>query len=69
MNRGSTPADRAAIEDAMRFNEAPIHESGKWPKLPTCTTETRSCFNEAPIHESGKWALSMRDKDTRKVLQ
>ena len=37
-----------------RFNEAPIHESGKFPPArPTKGNSTS--FNEAPIHESGKW--------------
>ena len=37
----------------MRFNEAPIHESGKFTMDPKKKREwTR--FNEAPIHESGK---------------
>ena len=53
MNRGSV--SRSAREPAAvsRFNEAPIHESGK------CMS-SRSAgpwpvgFNEAPIHESGK---------------
>ena len=35
------------------FNEAPIHESGKW--LPNAAkTADFGRFNEAPIHESGK---------------
>ena len=44
-----------AWKPANRFNEAPIHESGKFADdsgRPTATTG----FNEAPIHESGKYA-------------
>ena len=29
MNRGSTPRERASRQPQRRFNEAPIHESGK----------------------------------------
>ena len=36
------------------FNEAPIHESGKW-HWSICTRTAMSSFNEAPIHESGKY--------------
>ena len=35
------------------FNEAPIHESGKYGRI-TSATDGASSFNEAPIHESGK---------------
>ena len=54
MNRGSNRLTISSPCDAMPFNEAPIHESGK---LRTSTTgsATRSAFNEAPIHESGKY--------------
>ena len=53
MNRGSPNRRGYAAPWTARFNEAPIHESGKycdgiWTGL------WLSCFNEAPIHESGK---------------
>ena len=40
---------------STRFNEAPIHESGKSGRLRKSIRAHRG-FNEAPIHESGKWA-------------
>ena len=53
MNRGSDMAANVTFSRAARFNEAPIHESGK-----SCSTSgprsSSACFNEAPIHESGK---------------
>ena len=54
MNRGSIDLRHEASEVPMRFNEAPIHESGKWRIDPTVRTRPESGFNEAPIHESGK---------------
>ena len=53
MNRGSESAIDSRIPYQRRFNEAPIHESGKcgsgrYPKY------VQLGFNEAPIHESGK---------------
>ena len=56
MNRGSR-ASRQVSERmyGQRFNEAPIHESGKSRRAerePLCNSDFR--FNEAPIHESGK---------------
>ena len=30
MNRGSPPANRGGARPPNGFNEAPIHESGKW---------------------------------------
>ena len=57
---------------AACFNEAPIHESGKY--LGDADEETQiTGFNEAPIHESGKsltyegrkimaWRASMRPR-------
>ena len=53
MNRGSRAGDRTANRRRNRFNEAPIHESGKWA---AGTPAALNClgFNEAPIHESGK---------------
>ena len=53
MNRGSGTENRE--ETAMRetFNEAPIHESGKYACQRSLQAKQRP-FNEAPIHESGK---------------
>ena len=53
MNRGSSAyaAADAALDD--RFNEAPIHESGKSYST-TLPGASQYGFNEAPIHESGK---------------
>ena len=53
MNRGSARGHHHSGGLSQGFNEAPIHESGKFAgrsdsRLPPC------CFNEAPIHESGK---------------
>ena len=39
---------------AISFNEAPIHESGKWRGSTRRGPRSASRFNEAPIHESGK---------------
>ena len=53
MNRGSARLTAALLRGLNRFNEAPIHESGKY-----CAGSKRrrpaTRFNEAPIHESGK---------------
>ena len=53
MNRGSSHVWSRLASLRSRFNEAPIHESGK------CSRKGRADklqprFNEAPIHESGK---------------
>ena len=53
MNRGSILALSTQQPNASRFNEAPIHESGKSRVEPAGTLRARG-FNEAPIHESGK---------------
>ena len=53
MNRGSTSGHGHGRAVAIRFNEAPIHESGKYG-TPRCASAIPTCFNEAPIHESGK---------------
>ena len=53
MNRGSPHRVAEEAARADRFNEAPIHESGKWSRRGT-SASTTICFNEAPIHESGK---------------
>ena len=53
MNRGSRAHHRRSPVQNGRFNEAPIHESGKL--RPPGRPRGRGCrFNEAPIHESGK---------------
>ena len=59
MNRGSyrVRGVEHGHRPKYRFNEAPIHESGKLPSCtvrPTLVTRSPHCFNEAPIHESGK---------------
>ena len=53
MNRGSSSPIRNGANGVKRFNEAPIHESGKF-LLIGLPALVRICFNEAPIHESGK---------------
>ena len=56
MNRGSPPRLRRLATPPARFNEAPIHESGKFDRYgPVSRFVSR--FNEAPIHESGKWPM------------
>ena len=53
MNRGSADGTGGSRCTAASFNEAPIHESGKWAASRHIRAlSTR--FNEAPIHESGK---------------
>ena len=54
MNRGSQRSLKLSPQACPSFNEAPIHESGKFgfgrARLPSVCHR----FNEAPIHESGK---------------
>ena len=68
MNRGSYAKRIASNHGISGFNEAPIHESGKWGRtgihLPTWTR-----FNEAPIHESGKCGLQRGGLITWQTLQ
>ena len=53
MNRGSRERLQGPQREPDRFNEAPIHESGKSNRrLDSALAALR--FNEAPIHESGK---------------
>ena len=53
MNRGSLGHDRSGVPAHPCFNEAPIHESGKY--IVMAAQNVYYCrFNEAPIHESGK---------------
>ena len=68
MNRGSPPCSRTYCDSTGRFNEAPIHESGKW--LPSSSGgPNRSGFNEAPIHESGKFAATSMGRAGTDALQ
>ena len=65
MNRGSQGTHLGSERSRVRFNEAPIHESGKCAQ--SVQSSIRPCsFNEAPIHESGKavraYALAHRAK-------
>ena len=53
MNRGSERTVSLQTDNATRFNEAPIHESGK-SRISTSPCPSTWSFNEAPIHESGK---------------
>ena len=54
MNRGSACRSGAGGRACQRFNEAPIHESGKW-RGSKRSRRPVARFNEAPIHESGKY--------------
>ena len=54
MNRGSIEVSVFRDAVRLRFNEAPIHESGKWRDAAPSVDGRSRCFNEAPIHESGK---------------
>ena len=53
MNRGSRERVMGESVRSVRFNEAPIHESGKF-RFRARKSPIFSSFNEAPIHESGK---------------
>ena len=53
MNRGSDAGRSRIARNQGGFNEAPIHESGKFRSPPTRRIPANR-FNEAPIHESGK---------------
>ena len=55
MNRGSTACIARRPGRACPFNEAPIHESGKFA-LHLASRPQPATFNEAPIHESGKYS-------------
>ena len=54
MNRGSSGEAAEVGPDQLRFNEAPIHESGKCRIVAHDEVDPGIRFNEAPIHESGK---------------
>jgi len=69
MNRGSTGRRFRAEHETQRFNEAPIHESGKSWKTRSCTDWTDTRFNEAPIHESGKCLLVLVHESLDAMLQ
>ena len=53
MNRGSATGSIRSAGRTDAFNEAPIHESGKW-RARWGAADSANPFNEAPIHESGK---------------
>ena len=59
MNRGSTMATSMPANGYSRFNEAPIHESGKSGRIAWHHRQMPG-FNEAPIHESGKFVHANR---------
>ena len=63
MNRGSKSCQRSHGAGHARFNEAPIHESGKCHAEIGGITRTAYRFNEAPIHESGKSPLRSLDSE------
>ena len=54
MNRGSGELRGLPGRGGSGFNEAPIHESGKFLTIRRIMTGAPR-FNEAPIHESGKY--------------
>ena len=54
MNRGSIAVGDPRTGECLRFNEAPIHESGKSCFIRHNRHLYCHRFNEAPIHESGK---------------
>ena len=57
MNRGSDALHAQDSRAHARFNEAPIHESGKCSPGSGLGVGLHR-FNEAPIHESGKSSIS-----------
>ena len=59
MNRGSPPASGRRRRPRAGFNEAPIHESGKYFRSGVHHVRDQR-FNEAPIHESGKSDMKPR---------
>ena len=68
MNRGSATGALRGAAPGYRFNEAPIHESGKF-YVQTRLADMLHGFNEAPIHESGKFRRAMRNQVERDRLQ
>ena len=69
MNRGSCASGRAGGSGTPRFNEAPIHESGKSSVFCLHIAVEYRSFNEAPIHESGKCQRGRRVGERRESLQ
>ena len=65
MNRGSGRQLAALLARVMRFNEAPIHESGKCAPALGARRGVSTGFNEAPIHESGKSASARSQSPER----
>ena len=57
MNRGSPVDPLQAAYQTAGFNEAPIHESGKY-YTERLRRRREKRFNEAPIHESGKLVIA-----------
>ena len=68
MNRGSNCKRVANMSGLCGFNEAPIHESGKFDFTPHRFFAIAS-FNEAPIHESGKYRPGPAPRCGRDELQ
>ena len=57
MNRGSGSVHLKPRKIRTTFNEAPIHESGKFGHGGV-DDDGQPAFNEAPIHESGKFVMT-----------
>ena len=68
MNRGSTAKRSKPEKRKSRFNEAPIHESGKCRAIRLGHARRRR-FNEAPIHESGKSRKALPEATSDALLQ
>ena len=68
MNRGSSKRCPSALCLEVCFNEAPIHESGKFDNIVGFGYGNIG-FNEAPIHESGKYAWLTRRHSLLPLLQ
>ena len=69
MNRGSGVIRLADPAPGPSFNEAPIHESGKWAGLRGSAGGPIRRFNEAPIHESGKSEVDWLSEADEATLQ
>ena len=68
MNRGSALVLSGRLGPLKRFNEAPIHESGK-SIVARQASAARNGFNEAPIHESGKFHVKTMRRSASAPLQ
>ena len=68
MNRGSRKPAKRPPCTMSGFNEAPIHESGKYG-VSSWAARTWACFNEAPIHESGKYVAYRSGQTSGAALQ